>query len=180
MRPTNRFSPEGWLRDVFASRAVQQGQVIRRQKRDIEHYVGMPLFLREIRERGFQKNSLSKLFAPLTASGEESLEYFEEWAVRSGIYGSSENVQQIELNLEEKKMIASPQPVEFVDNLPAEQFDNIFRVLPSDLLDRPQEYTSSVFPVLAFLKALSGTPPTSTVSISKGAVGAISWATASK
>jgi hypothetical protein len=54
MRPTNSFSPEGWLRDVFASRAVQQGQVIRRQKRDIEHYVGMPLFLREIRERGFQ------------------------------------------------------------------------------------------------------------------------------
>ncbi|WP_370254624.1 aspartate aminotransferase [Nioella sp.] len=54
MRPTNRFSPEGWLRDVFASRAVQQGQVIRRQKGDIEHYVGMPLFLREIRERGFQ------------------------------------------------------------------------------------------------------------------------------
>ena len=42
------------MRDVFASRAVQQGQVIRRQKRDIEYYVGMPLFLREIRERGFQ------------------------------------------------------------------------------------------------------------------------------
>ena len=54
MRPTNSFSPEGWLRDVFASRAVPQGQVIRRQKRDIEYYVGMPLFLREIRERGFQ------------------------------------------------------------------------------------------------------------------------------
>lgn len=54
MRPTNRFSPEGWFRDVFTSRAVQQGQVIRRQKRDIEYYVGMPLFLREIRERGFQ------------------------------------------------------------------------------------------------------------------------------
>ena len=42
------------MRDVFTSRAVQQGQVIRRQKRDIEYYVGMPLFLREIRERGFQ------------------------------------------------------------------------------------------------------------------------------
>jgi len=101
-----------------------------------------------IQEKG-TKNSLSKLFAPLTASGEESLEYFEEWAIRSGIYGSSESIQQIELNLEEKKMISSPQPVEFVDNLPAEQFDNIFRVLPSDLLDRPQEYTSSVFPVLS-------------------------------
>lgn len=101
-----------------------------------------------IQEKG-TKNSLTKLFAPLTAKGEESLEYFEEWAVRSGIYGATEDIKQIELNLQEKKMIVSPQPLQFVDNLPSEQFDNIYRVLPSDLSDRPEDYTSSVFAELS-------------------------------
>ena len=100
-----------------------------------------------IQEKG-TKNSLSKLFEPLSAQGEESLEFFEEWAVRSGVYGASEKVKQIEIPLTDTKMIESPQPVLFTDNLPADNFDNIYRVLPSDLLDKPLDYTSNVFPRL--------------------------------
>ena len=100
-----------------------------------------------IQEKG-TKNSLSKLFEPLSAQGEESLEFFEEWAVRSGVYGASEDIKQIEIPLPDTKMIESPQPVLFTDNLPAEKFDNIYRVLPSDLLDKPLDYTSNVFPIL--------------------------------
>lgn len=48
------LSPEGWLHDLFASKAVQQGAVIRRKTRDIERYVGMDLFMREIQRRGYQ------------------------------------------------------------------------------------------------------------------------------
>lgn len=48
------ISPEIWLRETFACKAVQHGQVVRRKKRDIEHYVGMDRFLDEIRQRGFQ------------------------------------------------------------------------------------------------------------------------------
>ncbi|MDQ2092976.1 aspartate aminotransferase [Rhodobacteraceae bacterium 10Alg 79] len=39
---------------MFACKAVQQGQVVRRKKRDIEHYVGMDRFLKELHQRGFQ------------------------------------------------------------------------------------------------------------------------------
>ncbi|MCC1481765.1 aspartate aminotransferase [Roseibaca sp. Y0-43] len=52
--PNSPLSPEIWLRDLFASKAVQQGAVIRRKARDIERYVGMDLFLREIDRRGYQ------------------------------------------------------------------------------------------------------------------------------
>ena len=48
------LSPEIWLNDLFASKAVQQGGVIRRKARDVERFVGMELFLREIHRRGFQ------------------------------------------------------------------------------------------------------------------------------
>jgi len=48
------LSPEIWLRDLFASKAVQQGGVIRRKARDVERFVGMARFLREVDRRGYQ------------------------------------------------------------------------------------------------------------------------------
>jgi hypothetical protein len=48
------LSPEIWLHDLFASKAVQQGDVIRRKARDIERFVGMEMFMREIHRRGYQ------------------------------------------------------------------------------------------------------------------------------
>ena len=48
------ISPDGWLHDLFACKAVQQGGVIRRKTRDVDRFVGMDRFLREIDRRGFQ------------------------------------------------------------------------------------------------------------------------------
>ena len=39
--------------DLFGSRAARSGAVIRRKRRDIERYVGMERFLREIDRRGY-------------------------------------------------------------------------------------------------------------------------------
>lgn len=47
------LSPDFWLNDLFASKAVQQGGVIRRKARDIERGVGMRRFLAELERRGF-------------------------------------------------------------------------------------------------------------------------------
>ena len=47
------LSPEVWLRDLFNSKAVQQGAVIRRKARDIERFAGMDRFMREIHRRGY-------------------------------------------------------------------------------------------------------------------------------
>ena len=48
------LTPEVWLHDLFTSKAVQQGGVIRRKARDIERFAGMDRFLREIHRRGYQ------------------------------------------------------------------------------------------------------------------------------
>lgn len=48
------LSPEIWLQDLFASKAVQQGGVIRRKARDIERFAGWERFMIEIRRRGYQ------------------------------------------------------------------------------------------------------------------------------
>ena len=47
------LSPEVWLNDLFTCKAVQQGGVIRRKRRDVERFVGMDTFLREVNRRGF-------------------------------------------------------------------------------------------------------------------------------
>ncbi len=51
---TSPISPENWLRNLFMCKAVQQGQIVRRKRRDIERYVGMDRFRDEIRRRGFR------------------------------------------------------------------------------------------------------------------------------
>ena len=48
------LSPEVWLKDLFASKAVQEGAVIRRKARDIERFVCMERFMAEIDRRGYQ------------------------------------------------------------------------------------------------------------------------------
>ena len=48
------LSPEVWLNDLFTSKSVQQGTVIRRKRRDVERFVGMQAFLREVERRGFR------------------------------------------------------------------------------------------------------------------------------
>lgn len=47
-------SPEAWLSDLFISKAVQQGGVIRRKARDIERFVGMERFMAQIHRRSYQ------------------------------------------------------------------------------------------------------------------------------
>ncbi|WP_456388866.1 hypothetical protein [Profundibacter sp.] len=48
------LTPEIWMREVFTSKAVQRGEVIRRKARDIERYAGMERFREELQRRGFR------------------------------------------------------------------------------------------------------------------------------
>jgi hypothetical protein len=47
------LSPDVWLRDLFTSKTVMQGGVIRRKARDVERYAGMARFMREVQRRGY-------------------------------------------------------------------------------------------------------------------------------
>ena len=55
MRTKNSpLSPEIWLNDLFSSKAVNTGGVIRRKARDVERFAGMDRFMAEVDRRGFQ------------------------------------------------------------------------------------------------------------------------------
>jgi len=47
------LSPDQWMLDLFGSKAAVSGSVIRRKLRDIERYVGLQVFEKELSRRGF-------------------------------------------------------------------------------------------------------------------------------
>ncbi|AHM05048.1 hypothetical protein roselon_02749 [Roseibacterium elongatum DSM 19469] len=47
-------SPEAFLADVFGTRLVRDGKVLRRSARDIERYFGKEVFVEEVYRRGFR------------------------------------------------------------------------------------------------------------------------------
>ncbi|WP_259956595.1 aspartate aminotransferase [Leisingera caerulea] len=55
VKPGSALSPDIWLRDIFACKAVQSGQLLRRKIRDIERYAGMDAFLAEVRPVDFRR-----------------------------------------------------------------------------------------------------------------------------
>ncbi len=54
MRTHSPLDADLWLHNIFATKQVQQGGVIRRKARDVERFCGMQAFVSEIHRRGFQ------------------------------------------------------------------------------------------------------------------------------
>ncbi|MGH1452331.1 MAG: aspartate aminotransferase [Paracoccaceae bacterium] len=48
------LAPDVWLNDLFTSKAVMQGGVIRRKARDVERFAGMERFMAEVHRRGYR------------------------------------------------------------------------------------------------------------------------------
>ena len=90
-------------------------------------------------------NVFTKLFDAL-GNNLDNLEFYEEWAIQVGRYGSVDDIQQVEYNLQQDKMQESPQAVELVTSLPATNFDKIYRILPNEVFDKPADYTHAPLP----------------------------------
>lgn len=69
------LSPDIWLREVFASKSVQRGEVIRRKLRDIERYAGKDLFQKELQRRGFR--AIENAGQVIIFCNQEPIRYFE-------------------------------------------------------------------------------------------------------
>lgn len=98
-----------------------------------------------IQDKG-TKNAMDKLFNPLSSANQDSFEYNEEWAIQVGRFGATDTVKQVEYIMKEDFFQESPQPIELVNSLPTESYDKIFRILPSDVYDKPTDYNHSPFP----------------------------------
>jgi hypothetical protein len=99
-----------------------------------------------IREKG-TANSLNKLFDALASADKESLNFYEEWAIRKGQYGAVDTFDEIEYRLDESKFRLNPQPIKLTDESSTNATDLVYRIQSGQTYLAPKNYQHTPFPV---------------------------------
>jgi len=125
--------------------------IIKNDVSEYKFYQGM------IPEKG-SANSLNKLFDVLSAEGQESIDFNEEWAVRVGQYGGSEAFDEIEISLDESLFKTNPQAFELTNSIDPSVVDFVIRQTPNDLYLKPSGYNNNPWPSITNYKPYLRTP----------------------
>ena len=99
-----------------------------------------------IREKG-TSNALNKLFDALASADKESLDFYEEWAIRKGQYGAVDTFDEIEYNLDESKFRLNPQPILLTDDSANTASDLVYRIQSGQTYLAPKDYTHTPFAI---------------------------------
>jgi len=99
-----------------------------------------------IKEKG-TANALTKLFDALASADKESLEFFEEWAIRKGQYGAVDTFDEVEYSLNETQVRLNPQPILLTNDQPATATDLVYRIQSGQTYLAPKDYQHTPFPV---------------------------------
>jgi hypothetical protein len=103
-----------------------------------------------IQDKG-TKNSLTKLFDKLGDADKDSLEFYEEWAIRVGQYGATDSFDEVEYQLDEKKFRIEPQTVELVNTVDQTRTDLVYQYPKADVYLKTSDYNHAPFPTSASL-----------------------------
>ena len=98
-----------------------------------------------IREKG-TKNSVLKLFNLLSDS-QDQVEFYEDWAIQLGQYGSVDSYSQVEFEIDEKKIIEAPQVFEIVNDTTVST-DNVYRISTNEIYSKPPEFSNRFLPTV--------------------------------
>jgi|TARA_R110002074_G_scaffold106530_4_gene230105 hypothetical protein len=98
-----------------------------------------------IQDKG-TKNALTKLFDKLGSAEKDSLEFYEEWAVRNAQYGATDTFDEIEFKLDESQFRLEPQLIELVSTVDVTRTDLAYQVPPSSVYIKPKGYDNKPFP----------------------------------
>ena len=88
-------------------------------------------------------NAFSKLFDALASDEKDSLEFYEEWAIRDGLYGNSDTFDEFEVKLDESKFVVNPQLIQISDSDP---IDNTTYTIPNYEVYLPTKDDTAPFP----------------------------------
>ena len=99
-----------------------------------------------IQDKG-TKNALSKMFDSLASANKDSIEFYEEWAIRTGQYGASQSFDEFEYLLDEKKFRLNPQPVLLTDDASPTDPDFVLRIKSDETYLRTLNYNHKPFPL---------------------------------
>lgn len=119
--------------------------IIKDDVSEFKFYQGM------IAEKG-TKNVFDKLFNVLSRSQNDSVEFYEEWALRVGQYGASNAFESVEIVLDEALCHSNPQGFELVKTPVPDKKDFIIRPSTDDLYVTPMGYTATPWPVITLSK----------------------------
>ena len=86
------------------------------------------------------------MFDALSNTDKDSVEFYEEWALRLGQMGAAQSFDEVEYKLDEAKFRLSPQPVELVQTVTGDETDLIYRQRPFETYLKPDGYDHSPFP----------------------------------
>ena len=92
------------------------------------------------------RNSIDKLFDSLASADKDSVDFYEEWAIKSAQYGASTGFEEIEYQLDESKFKLEPQPIELVDVVPTATTDLTYRIPHHDVFLKPTNYETTRLP----------------------------------
>ena len=98
-----------------------------------------------IQDKGTQ-NALTKLFDVLGSADKDSLEFYEEWAIKVGQYGAADGFDEVEYILDEDKFRLQPQSVELVNSVTGDETDLVYRIRPFETYLKPENYNHAPFP----------------------------------
>ncbi|NBR60165.1 MAG: hypothetical protein EBT86_00675 [Actinobacteria bacterium] len=125
--------------------------IIKNDVSEFKFYQGM------ITEKG-TNNSLRKLFDTLSSLDQDSIEVYEEWALRVGEYGAVDAFEEIEFILDETLFKVEPQVIELVNNIDNSKIDLIIRQTHNDLYLKPKNFTNNIWAFEKTLKQYFKTP----------------------
>tara|TARA_B110000503_G_scaffold129783_1_gene202386 strand:- start:19977 stop:35876 length:15900 start_codon:yes stop_codon:yes gene_type:complete len=98
-----------------------------------------------IQDKG-TRNALTKLFDVLSSNNKDSLEFYEEWAIKVGQYGAADGFEEVEFLLDESKFKLAPQSIELTNTVTGDETDLVYRIKPFEVYLRPANYTHAPFP----------------------------------
>jgi len=99
-----------------------------------------------IKDKGTKK-SLTNLFDVLSSDQKESLEFFEEWAVRVCTYGGIDTYKEFDYTLNEEKYDLKSQPI-LLTNEKTNIIDNIYRIPSYETYLKYENYDHNPFPLV--------------------------------
>ena len=99
-----------------------------------------------IKEKG-TLNSLNKLFDVLSENDKESIDFYEEWAIKQSQYGASEGFDEVEFKLDESLIRSNPQPFLLTNDITGEETDLVYRIPDFSVFKKPAKYNNTPFPV---------------------------------
>lgn len=121
------FQKRDYLANIFNSDVSQ-----------FKFYQGM------IQDKG-TKNVLLNMFNKFDDVNQETLEFYEDWALRVGQFGSVDEIKQLEIQVDSGDLRESPQPIELVEKRSTENANNVYEILPHEMHKTPVNYNHRPF-----------------------------------